>query len=312
MSQGKILVVRGGAIGDFILTLPVMAALRSRFPNTRLEVLGYPHIAALAEAGGWVDAMRSIDSRPLAGFFARGGDLHFELASYFSEFQVIFSYLYDPDEIFRTNITRISKAQFIQGPHRPDDSLDTHAAEQLLEPLQRLAIFDAESQPRLNFKLPNPKRTVPALALHPGSGSERKNWSEANWREFVGRLLAETSLSLLLVGGEAEGNRMVRLTEGGPADRITVLQGLPLPEVAAQISGCVGFVGHDSGISHLAAAVGLPGLVIWGPTNAKVWRPRSERFDLLMAGPELNQLPVDGLFSELQARLPVWLARSSP
>jgi hypothetical protein len=69
--QGKLLVIRGGAIGDFILTLPVLAALRRQFPNTRLAVLGYPHIAARAEAGRLVDALRPIDSRPLAGFFDR-------------------------------------------------------------------------------------------------------------------------------------------------------------------------------------------------------------------------------------------------
>ncbi len=79
MSQGKILVIRGGAIGDFILTLPVLAALRRQFPDTALEVLGYPHIASLAAAGQLVDAVRPIEARPLAGFFARAGDLDFEL-----------------------------------------------------------------------------------------------------------------------------------------------------------------------------------------------------------------------------------------
>lgn len=307
MSQGKILVIRGGAIGDFILTLPAMAALRRQFPDTRLEVLGYPHIATLAEAGGWADATRSIDSRPLAGFFARGGELHPDLASYFSGFHVIFSYLYDPDEIFRTNLARVTKAQIIQGPHRPDDDREAHATEQLLEPLQRLAIFDAETQPKLNFKARSPKPPLPTVAMHPGSGSDRKNWPEANWREFVVRLLETTPLSLWLVGGEAEGDRMERLTAGCPAGRVGVLRGIPLPDLGAKLTTCTGFVGHDSGISHLAAAVGLPGLVIWGPTNATVWRPRSERFELLMAGPTLSELPVETLLAEFTARLPAWL-----
>jgi hypothetical protein len=50
--EGRILVIRGGAIGDFILTLPAIAALRRQFPAAHLEVLGYPHIAQLALAGG--------------------------------------------------------------------------------------------------------------------------------------------------------------------------------------------------------------------------------------------------------------------
>ena len=88
-ARGKILVVRGGAIGDFILTLPVLAALRRHLPGTQLEVLGYPHIAQLASAGGLVDQVRSIESRPLAGFFARDGALDNSLADYFAGFALI-------------------------------------------------------------------------------------------------------------------------------------------------------------------------------------------------------------------------------
>jgi len=94
--RGKILVIRGGAIGDFILTLPVFAALRRHFPATHLEVLGYPHIAQLSLAGGLVDAVHSIEARPLAGFFARGGELDEHLTNYFAGFAVVISFLYDP------------------------------------------------------------------------------------------------------------------------------------------------------------------------------------------------------------------------
>jgi hypothetical protein len=81
--ENKILVIRGGAIGDFILTLPVFAALRGQFPITTLEALGYPHIAQLAGVGRLVDAVHSIDARPMAGFFARRGKLDANLAAFF-------------------------------------------------------------------------------------------------------------------------------------------------------------------------------------------------------------------------------------
>src|SRR5882724_5690944 len=132
--QPKVLVIRGGAIGDFILTLPVLAALRGQFPRTEIEVLGYPHIAKLALAGGLARRVRSIEARPLAGFFARNGELAAELAEYFSGFHLIVSFLYDPDEIFKTNVNRFSKAQFIVGPHRPDESEELHATEAFLKP----------------------------------------------------------------------------------------------------------------------------------------------------------------------------------
>ncbi|HZV36875.1 MAG TPA: hypothetical protein VFB72_20025, partial [Verrucomicrobiae bacterium] len=134
-SQAKILVIRGGAIGDFILTLPVLAALRQQFPDAQLEVLGYPHIAQLALAGGLVGRVQSIEARSLAGFFARNGELAGELAAYFAGFALIISYLYDPDEIFKTNIGRCTRAQFISGSHRPDEKSGVHATEVFLKPL---------------------------------------------------------------------------------------------------------------------------------------------------------------------------------
>src|SRR5262250_1511814 len=97
--RGKILIIRGGAIGDFILTLPAIAALRQQFPQAHIEVLGYPHIIQLAVAGGLVDRAQSIEARALAGFFARHGELSEDLADYFSEFDLILSYLFDPDRI---------------------------------------------------------------------------------------------------------------------------------------------------------------------------------------------------------------------
>ena len=67
---------------------------------------------------------------------------------YFSEFDLIISFLYDPDEIFKTNVNRCSKAQFIVGPHRPDESVELHATEAFLKPLEKLAIFQADATPR--------------------------------------------------------------------------------------------------------------------------------------------------------------------
>ena len=274
-SRGKILVIRGGAIGDFILTLPAIAALRKNFPDAFLEVLGYPHIAQLALAGGLVDRVESIGARALAAFFARNGELAEELVDYFSEFDLIISYLYDPDQIFRTNVSRRTRGQFITGPHRPNEGTTIHATELYLKPLEHLAIFDADPIPRLRITTnPNPSSTLfrngtgqgneRIVALHPGSGSENKNWPEANWAELLQKLINDTAFNLLLVGGEAEGERLQRLAAALPPARVRVAQSRPLPELAQMLQQCAGFIGHDSGISHLAAAVGLPGLILWG------------------------------------------------
>lgn len=289
--SGKILVIRGGAIGDFVLTLPVLAALRRQFPGAWLEVLGYPHIVQLAMAGGLVDQARPIEARALAGFFARNGELAEELADYFSEFDLIVSYLYDPDRIFQANVQRCTPAQFVAGPHRPDEGGRTHAAKVYLQPLERLAIFDADHVPRL------PLEAAPSalnqLALHPGSGSERKNWPEVRWARLLEHLVNTTGFDLLLVGGEAEGERLQRLGAALPPARTRVAQSVPLAELARLLARCAGFIGHDSGISHLAAALGLPSLLLWGDTAEAVWRPPSEKVVLVRHPAGLTQLTVE-------------------
>ncbi len=277
--QGKILVIRGGAIGDFILTLPAIAALRRQFPRAWLEVLGYPHIVQLAVAGSLVNRAQFIEARPLAGFFARHGQLAQDMGDYFSEFDLIVSYLYDPDEIFQSNVGRCTPAPFIAGPHRPDESSRLPAAKVYLQPVERLAIFDADPVPRLTLE--QEPGTLSYLALMPGSGSPRKNWPESNWADLLQLLIDETPFDLLLVGAEAEAERLQRLAAALPPARFRLARSLPLPQLGSLLQGCAGFIGHDSGISHLAAALGLPGIVLWGDTLAEVWRPPSPKVAVL-------------------------------
>jgi heptosyltransferase-2 len=296
-TRGRILVIRGGAIGDFILTLPAMAALRDRFPEAHLEVLGYPHIAQLALAGRLVDRVQPIEARGLAGFFAHAGTLDEATAQYFARFDLILSYLFDPDDIFKMNVARCTRAQFIQGPHRPNETEPLHATQVYLKPLERLAIFGADPVPRLAIN--SQPSTLNQLALHPGSGSEKKNWPEANWSALLQRLLADTQAPLLLIGGEAEGGRLERLAAGLPPGRVQAAQSRPLAELAGVLAACKAFVGHDSGISHLAAALGLPTLVLWGETVEAVWRPQGRRIAILREPGGLGALTVDQVRQEL-------------
>ncbi|HZM03589.1 MAG TPA: glycosyltransferase family 9 protein [Candidatus Saccharimonadales bacterium] len=291
----KILVIRGGALGDFILTLPVLAALRLQFPGHRLQVLGYPAVASLAVAGGLADAVDALESPRLSGFFVADGSWSEEAADYFAGFDLIVSYLYDANGVFRRNVARCSSAQFIVGPHRPDETLHIHATELLLRPL---GMMDVDSQPRLILPLtPAPEFR---LAIHPGSGSPRKNWPEAQWSELLQSVAVRTKVDFLLIGGEAEGERCARLAAVLPAGRVQIAQSLPLPELAARMKACSAFIGHDSGITHLAAALDLSGLVLWGETALATWRPKSPRLKVL---PGISSLEVDSVWRELAGLL---------
>jgi heptosyltransferase-2 len=269
---GRILVIRGGAIGDFVVTLPVFSALRREFPTARLEVVAYTHIGRIAAAAGLVDTVHPIESRALAGFFARNGALDPAVSALFASANVVFTYLFDPDEIFRTNIGKVSRAQVIQGPHRPFETSPMPAAAQFLVPLERLGIFDPDPIPRLPLPQP-PARTPRRIAVHPGSGGTSKNWPITAWQTLLTRWANNSDLELVLVGGEAENETLAHLRPLLPERRVTVLHGLPLDRLSATLAGCGAFVGHDSGISHLAAAAGTPTFVLWGPTAEHIWKP---------------------------------------
>jgi len=300
-TRGKILVIRGGAIGDFILTLPVLSALRERFPEAQLEVLGYPNVTSLAVASGLAHSSLSIESRALARFFAPRVELDSQMRDYFGQFALIFSYLYDPDQFFETNVKSCFTGQFIAGPYRPSDEI-THATDLFLTPLKALAIFDADPQPRLNLAAKEPLQGN-WIALHPGSGSEKKNWPIEAWIEFARSLQISRECNLLLVGGEAEGNKLEKLKALLDTERIKVLKGRPLVEVAQHLAACQPYIGHDSGMSHLAAALGLKGLILWGETNASIWRPRSPKMQLLQAGAALQSLKADRVLEVFDSTL---------
>jgi ADP-heptose:LPS heptosyltransferase len=296
----KILLVRGGAMGDFILTLPVLAALRRHFPASLLEILGHEGPASLAVAAGLVGRVSPLESPAMAGFFVRGGVWPARVAEYFAGFDLIVSYVYDREEIFQSNVRRCSAAKFVAGPHRPDETSDLHAAQSLLRPLKVLGIDEADPRPRL--MLPGPAEYSPdkSLAVHPGSGSLRKNWPEAKWAQLLKRLAAESKWHFLLIGGEAEGARCQRLAADLPPHRTRLAENLPLAELAQRMRSCAAFIGHDSGVTHLAAALGLPGLVLWGPTNQAVWRPLSDRIGLLHEERGLKKMPVETVFQQAQ------------
>jgi heptosyltransferase-2 len=300
----RILVIRGGAIGDFVLTLPAIRLLRENFPHAHLEILGYKHIVALAEGRFYADATRSIEYGGLSRFFIPGTDLPGDLVEYFASFQQVVSYLYDPDGFFEGNLRRAGVRNYLHGSPTLDDS--AHAAQQLAQPLERLALYLEEKAPVLfpseadrSFAAAFLARAFPGcegplIALHPGSGGERKNWPAARWAalgETLFRLAAPARV--LLVGGEADHAQLASLREAWRDRPISMAQDLPLPELAAILERARLFLGHDSGISHIAAATGAPGLLLFGPTDPDIWAPVSNRVTVIRApGDDLAKLPL--------------------
>ena len=297
----RILVIRGGAIGDFIVTLPAIRLLREAFPNAHLEILGYRHIVALAENRFYANGTRCIEYGPLSAFFAKGATLPEDLIDYFGSFQQVVSYLFDPDQIFEDNVRRAGVKHFLHGSPKVDDS--AHATVQLARPLERIALYLEDEAPRI-FPHAGDDATAAALlekhdgpwwAIHPGSGSERKNWPAENWLALAREILdARPNIHLALVGGEADRAVLADFERLLPHARITFWVDQPLPVLAAAIARCERFAGHDSGVSHLAAAVETPCVLLFGPTDPDVWAPRNDRVQVIKApDADLSRITVD-------------------
>ena len=294
----RALVARGGAIGDFLLTLPVLNSLRVSAPSSRLEVLAYPGIAALAKASGLVDQVHSIEYGPLAGFFARGAVLDPGLQEYFASFDLVVSYLYDPDGIFAENLRTSGVKRLLEGPHRVSGT--SHAIDQLASPLAQLSIPLAGRSTHL--AIAPATHGVADIVLHPGSGSASKNWPATCWRALAGRLLEEVpGAQLAIVGGEADAAALQPMRDLQGNDRVEFWENLPLETLAARLAASGLYVGHDTGISHLAAAAGTPSLLLFGPTDPGVWAPPHAHVRVLRApAGKLEELGVSTVMSALR------------
>jgi len=296
--MNRILVIRGGAIGDFVLTLPAIKLLRDAFPQAHIEILGYQYIVALAERRFYADAIRSIESGPLAAFFAREAALPVELTEYFGSFDLILSYLFDPDGIFHSNLKCCGLKTFIAGP--PKLGGHEHAALQLARPLEQIGLHlkhpaariyptEADREFAGNF-IGNFKK--PFIALHPGSGSKTKNWPIEKWKK-LGEHVFSNGRTVLVVAGEADEERLGVLETAWKDKPVRFAKNLPLPHLAALFETSV-FIGHDSGISHIAAAAGARSILLFGPTDPAIWAPANKGVTVLRA-PEgdLRLLGVD-------------------
>ena len=294
----RILIIRGGAIGDFILTLPALKALRDACPDAQVEILGYKHIAALAENRFYAQAVRSIEYGPLSSFFAKNSELPAELANYFASFDLIISYLFDPDSIFENNLRRSGVENLLCGPAKVLETA-VPAARQLALPIEQLGIGVGDLTEKVFPSIDDRQFAKgflqflqqPILAIHPGSGSTEKNWPLENWIALFSRNggvpLTEDKrgklgnpFSLVVISGEADKTEADALEREWKNSEVRFAKNLPLPHLAAVLERSI-FIGHDSGISHLAAAAGADCVLLFGPTDPDVWAPRNKNVRVL-------------------------------
>ena len=313
----NILFIRGGALGDFIVTLPTLRLLREHWPNAHIEILGQPRLAEIAHKRFYLDEVRSVNHGPLSAFFTPRAVLDPAWMDYISDFDLVLSYFYDPDGYFLTNLQRCNPGQILTHSPRVPEDLGKPAAHHfagIVEPLGLRLEQDVASD---LFPLPGDTDAARAflsglqpgtrlVAIHPGSGSESKNWPVEFWAVLGRRLVqARPDLTLLLVEGEADAQEGQFLGEAWKDLPHLRAKWLPLPILAAVLREATLFLGHDSGVTHLAAASrrDLPVIALFGPTDPTIWAPPRAGVDVLRGLPGLRSVTVDQVFQKAMASL---------
>jgi ADP-heptose:LPS heptosyltransferase len=286
----SILVIHQGALGDFILALPALQTIRKAFRQARSVIMGYPRILGLVHERFYADDIFSVDQKGMASFFNREGGLDFSLSEFFKTFDLVVVFGKDGEGAIIRNLRRVCQGRILSISSFPPWTEKIHITHHLLKQLERYGIRASESYPRLYLKKSDrawardfweskgitPEERSKVIILHPGSGSKKKAWPLDRFLSLARTLQDRLGSRMLVVLGPAEGPDVRMAFEGVGLSAPVLAKGLTLLQLASVMEGCRFFVGNDSGISHMAAALGLPTLAIFGPTDQRVWSPRGE------------------------------------
>ncbi len=287
----SILVLHQGALGDFIVALPTLEALRKAFPGTKSVIMGYPRILELGHERFYADNVFSVDQKGMASFFNRDGNLDYTLSEFFKTFGLIVVFGKNGEGTVIGNLRRVGQGRIFSINSFPPWDEKVHIIDHLLKQFDRYGIPPSGPNPRLYLKKPDrewgrnfwesrgvsPEERSKAFILHPGSGSKKKTWPLDRFLTLARTLQDRLRSKVLIVSGPAEGPEIGKAFETTGPNAPVVAKGLTLLQLASVMDGCRFFVGNDSGISHMAAALGIPTLTIFGPTDPSVWSPRGEK-----------------------------------
>ena len=291
----SMLVIHQGALGDFIVALPALRTLRKTFPKAKSVLMGYPRILELVDKRYYAEEIVSVDQKGMASFFVRGGELDPGLSRFFSTFDLIVVFGKDAEGPVVGNLRRVSEGHVLHINSFPPWNERVHMIDHLLRELRRYNFSVEEQDPTLFLtkadqawgltyckkKGLTEEEMARAVVVHPGSGSKRKVWPLERFLDLIRTLQEDLQARILIVLGPAEGGEIQKAFEGiqwdmGPKAPL-LIKGLSLLGLASVIEGCRLFLGNDSGITHLAATVGLPTVAIFGATDPTVWSPRGKK-----------------------------------
>jgi ADP-heptose:LPS heptosyltransferase len=294
----RILVVRRGAIGDTVVTLPTLDLLRDKYKNAYIEVIGNPQYWEIAYKRYYVDCVSSGDTKITKEFYTKEGLIDNEIGRYFSSFDLILAYITDPEGTVTQKLQKAGSKRIIVYPPFPNEEAGIHAVDYTAFALTELGIeatsplyptlhlniedTDFASSFLLQFDL-----RKPIIAIHPRTFGI-KGWRRESFINLGKWIEKDLGGQVVWILGPAEEETLEAIRNDFPLYQI--LSFTPLPKVASVIKRASLYIGCDTGISHLAAAAGTPVIALFGPTNPHIWGPRGKRV-LVLKAKNLYEIP---------------------
>jgi hypothetical protein len=247
-SDVRRLVIRPGAIGDLIVSLPALECLRAEYCEIWVTAATVPLIRFADRA-----AAISSTGLDLLGI----GEPRAELLQRLREFDSIVSWYGSNRPEFR-DLVKSLDLPFTFFEALPPERTSAHAVDFYLEQVRTLVNCESDGVPRIRCGGERENFAV----IHPFSGSPKKNWPLEKFRVLARQL--ERRMPVIWCRG----------CEDPALESATRID--DLYELACWLARARLYIGNDSGITHLAAAVGSPVLALFGPTDPAVWGPRGE------------------------------------
>jgi predicted lipopolysaccharide heptosyltransferase III len=289
-SVRKLLVIRLRSIGDTVLTTPSLVALRRFLPHTSIDILLEDWVAPVLEGSPLIDRIISIPRHSNAARARIARELHR------TGYDVVYNL---HGGTTATLLARASGAkQRVGYAHYQYARLHNHVAPSPQEIWSRPTLHSAEQQLALIgwtgvpvSDRPATQLTVtekaarsvaaklaahkidsePLALIHPAAAFETKQWPSENFARVIDEVAAR-GLTPVVIVAPKEKQVLDRVVQQSSAPVIG-LTDLSLPEVTALAARAQLFVGNDSGIAHMAAAVNTPCVVVFGSSNVAHWRP---------------------------------------
>lgn len=299
----NILIIHQGALGDFIVSLPAIGAIRHSHPGSSIEIWGYTEILRLVERRFYADAVASIHREGMAHLYREHASAADAVIEQFRRFDLVVLFGGEQHGIFIHNLYQHGIRAAYRISTFPEAGGYTHVIDHQLSQLSGLGIQTAVTIPvlfpdredeRCAQRFFDAHAIAPdafTVAMHIGSGSRKKMWPPGRFVRLAEELVTRKSARVVVVTGPADEEVGREYRSHAMSGGSIMLDSHPLPELAAILTRCSVFVGNDAGITHLAAAAGVPVVALFGPTDPRAWGPRGRNVVLLRGNAECAPCP---------------------